>query len=64
MLTVSSVSVGGVPAGIDPSLLQNAAFELVQASQALQAVQAVQPLLHAESPPMMTPLTQVSNSTS
>merc|ERR1719470_392677 len=49
---------GGVPAGIDPPLLQNAAFELVQASQALQAVQAVQPLLHAESPPMMTPLTQ------
>jgi len=50
---------GGVPAGIDPSLLTSAAFELVQASQALQAVQAVQPLLgHAESPPMMTPLTQ------
>merc|ERR1719422_2498399 len=44
--------------GIDPSLLTSAAFELVQASQALQAVQAVQPLLHAESPPMMTPLTQ------
>merc|ERR1719470_668434 len=49
---------GGVPTGIDPSLLTSAAFELVQASQALQAVQAVQPLLHAESPPMMTPLTQ------
>jgi len=50
---------GGVPAGIDPSLLTSAAFELVQASQALQAVQAVQPLLgHADSPPMMTPLTQ------
>ena len=50
---------GGVHAGIDPSLLTNAAFELVQASQALQAVQAVQPLLASESPPMMTPLTQV-----
>ena len=50
---------GGVHAGIDPSLLTNAAFELVQASQALQAVQAVQPLLSSESPPMMTPLTQV-----
>jgi len=49
---------GGVPAGIDPSLLTSAAFELVQASQALQAVQAVQPLLHSESPPLMTPLTQ------
>ena len=32
----------------------------MQASQALQAVQAVQPLLASESPPMMTPLTQVS----
>ena len=32
---------------------------LVQASQALQAVQAVQPMLHGESPPMMTPLQQV-----
>merc|ERR1719209_2387248 len=53
-----AVGPGGVPAGIDPSLLTSAAFELVQASQALQAVQAVQPLLHAESPPMMTPLTQ------
>ena len=51
---------GGLPAGIDPSLLTSAAFELVQASQALQAVQAVQPLLASESPPMMTPLTQVS----
>ena len=50
-----------MPTGIDPSLLTSAAFELVQASQALQAVQAVQPLLHAESPPMMTPLTQVYN---
>ena len=34
---------------------------LVQASQALQAVQAVQPMLHGESPPMMTPLQQVSH---
>ena len=33
----------------------------MQASQALQAVQAVQPLLSSESPPMMTPLTQVSS---
>ena len=33
----------------------------VQASQALQAVQAVQPMLHGESPPMMTPLQQVKN---
>ena len=42
-------------------MLTSAAFELVQASQALQAVQAVQPLLgHADSPPMMTPLTQVT----
>jgi len=49
---------GGVAAGIDPSLLTSAAFELVQASQALQAVQAVPPILHADSPPMMTPLTQ------
>ena len=32
-----------------------------QASQALQAVQAVQPMLHGESPPMMTPLQQVSH---
>ena len=45
--------------GIDPSILTSAAFELVQASQALQAVQAVQPLLASESPPLMTPLTQV-----
>ena len=52
--------IGGLPAGIDPSLLTSAAFELVQASQALQAVQAVQPLLASESPPLMTPLTQVS----
>ena len=51
---------GGMPAGIDPSLLTSAAFELVQASQALQAVQAVQPLLATDSPPLMTPLTQVS----
>ena len=51
---------GGVPAGIDPSLLTSAAFELVQASQALQAVQAVPQILHSESPPIMTPLTQVS----
>ena len=51
---------GGLPAGIDPSLLTSAAFELVQASQALQAVQAVQPLLASDSPPLMTPLTQVS----
>jgi hypothetical protein len=50
---------GGIPAGIDPLLLTSAAFELVQASQALQAVQAVPPLLHGESPPIMTPLTQV-----
>ena len=50
-----------MPAGIDPSLLTSAAFELVQASQALQAVQAVQPLLHSESPPLMTPLTQVGH---
>merc|ERR1711884_482627 len=35
-----AVGPGGVPAGIDPSLLTSAAFELVQASQALQAVQA------------------------
>ena len=56
---LSSHLSGGVHAGIDPSLLTNAAFELVQASQALQAVQAVQPLLSSESPPMMTPLTQV-----
>ena len=55
---VDSVA-GGIPAGIDPSLLTSAAFELVQASQALQAVQAVPPLLHGESPPIMTPLTQV-----
>ena len=54
----SSLTSGGVHAGIDPSLLTNAAFELVQASQALQAVQAVQPLLASESPPIMTPLTQ------
>ena len=47
-------------AGIDPSLLTSAAFELVQASQALQAVQAVQPLLSSESPPLMTPLKQVT----
>ena len=53
------VPTGGIPAGIDPSLLTSAAFELVQASQALQAVQAVPPLLHGESPPIMTPLTQV-----
>jgi len=53
-----AVGPGGVPAGIDPSLLTSAAFELVQASQALQAVQAVQPMLHGESPPMMTPLQQ------
>ena len=33
----------------------------VQASQALQAVQAVQPMLHGESPPMMTPLQQVKH---
>ena len=46
--------------GIDPSLLTSAAFELVQASQALQAVQAVQPLLSSESPPLMTPLKQVT----
>ena len=46
--------------GIDPSILTSAAFELVQASQALQAVQAVQPLLSSESPPLMTPLTQVT----
>jgi hypothetical protein len=52
---------GGIPAGIDPSLLTSAAFELVQASQALQAVQAVPPLLHGESPPIMTPLTQVGH---
>ena len=45
-------SSGGVPAGINPSLLTSAAIEMVQASQALQAVQAVQPLLHAESPPI------------
>ena len=32
-----------------------------QASQALQAVQAVQPMLHGESPPMMTPLQQVKH---
>ena len=51
---------GGMPAGIDPSILTSAAFELVQASQALQAVQAVQPLLASESPPLMTPLTQVT----
>merc|ERR1712038_1919888 len=38
--------------------LTSAAFELVQASQALQTVQAVQPMLHGESPPMMTPLQQ------
>ena len=56
---INELISGGVPTGIDPSLLTSAAFELVQASQALQAVQAVQPLLHAESPPMMTPLTQV-----
>ena len=49
-----------MPAGIDPSILTSAAFELVQASQALQAVQAVQPLLASESPPLMTPLTQVT----
>ena len=59
-VNISSPLSGGVHAGIDPSLLTNAAFELVQASQALQAVQAVQPLLSSESPPMMTPLTQVS----
>ena len=53
-------SPGGMPAGIDPSILTSAAFELVQASQALQAVQAVQPLLASESPPLMTPLTQVT----
>ena len=47
--------------GIDPSILTSAAFELVQASQALQAVQAVQPLLSSESPPLMTPLTQVTH---
>ena len=58
-VNISSPLSGGVHAGIDPSLLTNAAFELVQASQALQAVQAVQPLLASESPPMMTPLTQV-----
>ena len=51
---------GGMPAGIDPSILTSAAYELVQASQALQAVQAVQPLLASESPPLMTPLTQVT----
>merc|ERR1711884_378227 len=55
-----AVGPGGVPAGIDPSILTSAAFELVQASQALQAVQAVQPLLASESPPLMTPLTQVT----
>ena len=58
-VNISSPLSGEVHAGIDPSLLTNAAFELVQASQALQAVQAVQPLLSSESPPMMTPLTQV-----
>ena len=56
----SGPMTGGLPAGIDPSLLTSAAFELVQASQALQAVQAVQPLLASDSPPLMTPLTQVS----
>ena len=55
------LSPGGMPAGIDPSILTSAAFELVQASQALQAVQAVQPLLASESPPLMTPLTQVTS---
>jgi len=56
--TEQFITTGGVPAGIDPSLLTSAAFELVQASQALQAVQAVPPILHSDSPPMMTPLTQ------
>ena len=57
---ITYYSPGGMPAGIDPSILTSAAFELVQASQALQAVQAVQPLLASESPPLMTPLTQVT----
>ena len=61
LTTLLQVGPGGVPAGIDPSLLTSAAFELVQASQALQAVQAVQPMLHGESPPMMTPLQQVGS---
>ena len=55
----SIINILGVTTGIDPSLLTSAAFELVQASQALQAVQAVPPLIHPDSPPMMTPLTQV-----
>ena len=50
-------------AGIDTSILTSAEFELLQASQALQAVQAVQPLLASESPPLMTPLTQVTIAT-
>jgi len=57
--TEQLINSGGVAAaGIDPSLLTSASFELVQATQALQAVQAVPQILHAESPPIMTPLTQ------
>ena len=58
-----NIFIGGtVATGIDPSLLTSAAFELVQASQALQAVQAVPQILHPDSPPIMTPLTQVGKS--